>query len=370
MPARFARAVTPALAAVVERILPGATLLGVAPFAVDESKEVDEATAKAAGYGVPLRLRVRLPDGHETLLVFHTEHSDEFGHDRRADRAADMLLAYDRFGRIPGHVRALDVGAIKSDGTGLVSLADTGEFYLVTSFAEGELYADELHRVARSGVAGDSEVAHTEALARHLIRVHAERYDDPIRYRRAIRDLLGSGEGIFGLVDAYAPDVPAAPPERLLEIERRALDWRWKLRGRSQRLCRIHGDYHPFNVLVAQTGEIGLLDASRGCMGDPADDVTCMAINYVFFAVEHPETWAGAFRKLWFRFWEVYASESGDAELFDVCAPFLAWRGLVVANPIWYPAVKPEARDRVLRMVEAALAAPRFAPESADEVFA
>ncbi len=368
MPARFARQVAPALAELVERVLPGAELLDARPFGTDESAVVDEATAKGLGYGVPLRLSVRDAEGRTLTLVFHTARRDQFGHDRRADRAAEMLLGFDRMGRIPGHVRALDVGAIKKDGSGLVSLAGVGEFYLVTSFAPGHLYADELRRVAQRGSANPEDLGHTDALAKHLVTIHREKYADPERYRRAVRDLVGSGEGLFGLTDAYAPDVPMAPPERLLAIEHQAVDWRAKLKPRTHRLSRTHGDYHPFNVLFSDTGEISLLDASRGCMGDPADDVTCMAINYVFFAAEHPGTWAKAFRPLWLRFWQVYQEGARDDELFQVSAPFLAWRGLVVANPVWYPNVRADARDRVLRLIERALGAERFDPAFADEV--
>ncbi|MBK8995158.1 MAG: aminoglycoside phosphotransferase family protein [Myxococcales bacterium] len=368
MASDFARRVAPALEQVVSRILPGATLLSAEPFDVDDAEEQDAATAKGVGYGVPLRLRVRDAMGVERTLVFHTAKSDQFGHDRRADRAAELLLAFDRFGRIPGHVRALDVGAIDKSGQGLISLADAGEFYLVTSYAEGTLYADELRRIARRGSALDAELTHVDALARHLVTIHAERHDEPLRYQRAIRDLVGSGEGIFGLIDAYAADVPAAPPERLRAIESQALTWRWRLKARAHRLRRTHGDYHPFNVLISDAGEVALLDASRGCLGDPADDVTCLAVNYVFFAVEHPGSWSGAFRALWHRFWEVYLRESGDAEMLEVCAPFLAWRGLVVANPLWYPNVEADARDRVFRLIERGLGAERFDPAFADEV--
>ncbi len=352
------------------RIVPGATLLGAEPFEIDDAVEEDAGTTKGVGYGIPLRLRVRAVDGTERSLVFHTAKSDQFGHDRRADRAADLLLAFDRFDRIPGHVRALDVGAISRDGTGLVSLADAGEFYLVTSFADGHIYADDLRRIAQRGAALETDVATTEALARRLVDMHSEKQADPMRYQRAVRDLVGSGEGIFGLLDAYAPDVPAAPPARLQAIERQVLAWRWRLKDRSERLCRTHGDYHPFNVIVSDAGDISLLDASRGCLGDPADDVTCMAINYVFFALEHPGAWTGAFRQLWHRFWSVYLSESGDRELLEVCAPFLAWRGLVVANPVWYPNVDAAARERVFHLIERALGAERFDASFADEVFA
>ncbi len=369
MPKRFASKIKPALEAIVERAMPGATLLDVKPFGIDDSQVVDEATQKGLGYGVPLELFLKTADGRRAKLVFHTAKSDLFGHDRRADRAAELLLGFDRFERIPGHVHALDVGAIKKDGCGLVSLADAGEFYLVTSFAEGHLYADELRQIAARGTAEPRDVSLVEALARRLVEIHSEKYDDPNRYHRAVRDLVGSGEGIFGLVDAYAPDVPAAPPERLTAIEARTVEWRSRIKSRTRRLARTHGDYHPFNIVISDRDEIALLDSSRGSMGDPADDVTCLAVNFVFFAVEHPGTWASAFRGLWQRFWSVYLDESSDRELVEVCAPFLAWRGLVVANPLWYPHVDAVARDRVLRLIERTLAADRFDPAFADEVF-
>ena len=240
--------------------------------------------------------------GAEKKLVFHTAHADVFGHDRRADRAAEMLLSYDRFPLIPGHSRALDVGAIQNEGRKLISLRDAGEFYLLTSYAEGHVYADELRRVAREGALTDLDRAHCDALARQLVEVHGEKYDRAPCYRRFVRDIVGSGEGIFGMIDGYPPDVPAAPRSRLKAIERRCVEWRWRLRGHEQRLCRIHGDFHPFNIVFGDRSELTLLDASRGCVGDPADDVTCLAINYVFFAIERPEAWQRAFRALWQRF--------------------------------------------------------------------
>ncbi len=369
MPRKFARNVTPALAEVVARVLPGATLLNVRPFATDAAGE-EEATIKAAGYGAPLQLRIRDAWGRERHLVFHTASPDVFGHDRRADRAQEMLLGYDTFGQIPAHVEALNVGAIKKDGSGLVSLSDTGEFYLLTSFGEGHVYADELRRIARRASIDDTDIAHTEKLAHYLVELHSEKREDDHRYVRALRDLVGSGEGVAGIVDGYPDDVPAAPRSRLEAIERRCLDWRHRLRSRDGRLSRTHGDFHPFNVLFDDDSNLALLDAARGCRGDPADDVTCMAINYVFFAVEAPRAWQGALSRLWHRFWNVYLEESGDRELLEVAAPFLAWRGLVVANPVWYPAVEADARDRVLGLIERTLEAERFDPEFAEAVFA
>lgn len=348
-------------------LFPDLKIVDVKALAPDTA--VAGATAKAVGYGLPLRVTLAGPGGRREVVAFRTARGDDFGHDRRSDRAEAMLLDFDTFARIPRHVRALDVGAIAADGR-LVSLRDCGEFYLVTTWASGRLYADDLRRVARTGTLEPLDLARCEALARALVELHAEKHDRPAVYTRAVRDLVGHGEGIFGMVDGYGEGVPGAPPERLAAIERRCLEWRWRLRGRTGRLARTHGDYHPFNVVFDEgAAEPTLLDTSRGSEGDPADDVTCMAVNYVFFAMEAPASWRPALRVLWRRFFSVYLAESGDRDLLRVAPPWLAWRGLVLASPKFYPGMPAAARDAILGFVERTLDAGALDPEAAEALF-
>ncbi len=320
------------LRARLEQLFPGGRVVRVTALRDDESTG---DAMKALGYGKPLRVEL---DGGRTV-VFHMLRADDFGHDRRADRVGNLLLAFDTFGAVPHHAPALDMGLVRDDGA-LISLGGTGEPYMISAWVEGTLYADELRR-------GEQNVARAETLARVLLEIHARPGSHPGAYTRAIRDLLGHGEGIFGLVDSYD-----APSPRLRAIEEACLAWRWKLRGETHRLRRTHGDFHPFNILFAGD-RVHLLDTSRGSEGDPADDVACLAINYVFF-----ETPA-----LWEAFWRTYLA--GDR--VDVCAavaPFFAWRALVLASPKWYPHLKDAQRDRILTFAERALAAPRFDPVS------
>ena len=323
--------------------------------------------AKAAGYGCPYRIVVRDSEKRTWSLVFRTATANEFGHDRRSDRAEGALLAYDTFHLIPRSARMLDVGALTAEGR-LLSLEGTGEFYLLTEYVEGAPYADDLRRIAREGLASVDE-ARCDALANYLSVLHAQRIEGDAGYRRAIRDLLGHGEGIFGIVDGYPSDTPAAPAERLQRIEQSCLDWRWRLRGRTRRLSRTHGDFHPFNIVFREGSDFSLLDASRGCQGDPADDVSALAMNYVFFAIDHPLAWRAGLGTLWRRFWTTYLSKTDDEELLDVVAPFLAWRGLVVACPRFYPGLSTQGRNLLLGLVERALAADHFEPASAEELF-
>lgn len=79
-----------------------------------------------------------------------------------------------------------------------------------------------------------SDLERLTQLARYLGELHApiRHADAAVRYRRAIRDLVGSGEGIFGIVDAYPDDLL---DDRVRRIEAACTTWRQKLRGRHHR---------------------------------------------------------------------------------------------------------------------------------------
>jgi aminoglycoside phosphotransferase (APT) family kinase protein len=357
----------PPLAAHLLGLFPGARNQGVRALGDDAAPEGE--TAKGLGYGRNVRVVLALSDGTRRALVVHSPRADDFGHDRRADRIASVVLALDTFALIPRHVRAVDAGTIGGEGAP-ISLLGSGEPYLITEWADGELYAGDLRRIASSGVATARDVARIDALAAQIAALHRLPGTHAGAYTRAIRELVGSGEGIAGIADGYDRDVPGATLSRIAAIERACLEWRLRLRGRTDRLRRTHGDFHPFNVLFAGEAEPTLLDASRGCEGDPADDVAALAINLLFFGIDHRDRWASGLGTLWDRFFERYLAESGDHGVLEVIAPFFAWRGLVIASPRWYPERGGEERDRILRFVERALGAARFDPAYGREAMA
>jgi aminoglycoside phosphotransferase (APT) family kinase protein len=239
----------------------------------------------------------------------------------------------------------------------------------VTTFAEGTLYAEDLRRIAAGGTAKREDLARCVALARWLARLHQEPLADPVAWRRAIRDLLGHGEGIFGIVDAYPPEVPAASPARLKGIEERCLDWRWRLRPRAERLRRTHGDFHPFNIVFGEGTRFTLLDASRGGKGDPADDVAALSINYLFFGLQAPAAWPRGFAPLWRTFHAAYLEGGGPRAVLESLPPFLAWRALVLSCPRFYPDLPAAARDALLGLAERALERTSFDPDLAEGLF-
>lgn len=353
------------------RLFPGAVVEGVEWLAPDSGATAGMiSTAKVAGYGRPVRVGLRVA-GRRRDLVFHTASPDRFGHDRRADRAAEALLAFDTFHEIPRQVESVDVGAILPDGE-LQSLRTSSEFYLITDYAPGTPYAEDLRRVATSGRASPSDLERVQVLARYLASLHAQKRQSEGVYRRSVRDLIGHGEGIFGMVDAFPDETPGVSPGQLERIESACLSWRWRLRRHEHRLSRIHGDFHPFNILFEEgSARFSLLDASRGCLGDPADDVAALAINFLFFSLDgtkaSPLPWREGLGALWHRFFGVYAEASRDSELSQVIAPYLAWRLLVVTHPVFYPALSPRSRERLLAFAERRLVEKSFSPGAAGE---
>lgn len=362
-------ALPPGLAARLSALVPGARVRSVTVLGTGDEQASGE-TQKAIGYGRPIRVVLEREGGVDDL-VFHTASPDGFGHDRRSDRIAEMVLAWDTFRTVPSHVEAIDAGVVGEDGS-LVSLAATGEGYLVTRWADGVPYANELRRVGERGSVTDAELARVRSLASLLGRIHEAPGTHAGAYVRAWRDLVGAGEGIAGIADGYGPegngglDVAGAPRARVDEIEVACLRARHRNRHRTERLRRTHGDFHPFNILL-DGDRIVLLDTSRGSEGEPADDVACLAINLLFFGLEHRERWEGGLGRMWDAFFEAYAATRRDDELFAVIAPFFAWRGLVVTSPAWYPGMGAADRDRILGFVERALASERFDPAMGHE---
>jgi hypothetical protein len=344
------------------RLYPGWRVEAIEPLAPDTGA-TRGASEKAIGYGRPARVQLVNDHGEQRTVVWRVASANDFGHDRRADRAGNALLAFDDFARIPSHIGAVDVGAITKTGD-LLSLREWEELYLITEYAPGTIYADDLRRIARDGEATDLDLARVDTLAAYLARLHVP-MTGAARYRRAVRDLVGHGEGIFGIVDGY----PAGTlDDRLREIERRCVEWRWRLRAHEDRLTRTHGDFHPFN-LVFDGAKLTCLDASRGTCGDPADDVTALAVNFMLFAIDHRASWRRGLGVLWHRFWASYTRARPDPMLLQIAPPFFAWRMLVVCNPLFYPSIEDSARAELLDFALAALAAGVLDLRAADRMF-
>ena len=316
---------------------------------------------KGYGYGTPVRVDYCVAGQQPKIAVLHTMTAGPFGHEHMADRAQELLWEHQAFNRLPRHIRSLDVCGFRSSG-GLISVGNVEEFCLLTEFAEGESYAHDLEHLRDNNTLTELDLARCDALCDYLVDIHKVRGTDPGLYVRRIRELVGHGECIMGITDSY-PQHPLCPANFLENVEHLCVTWRWRLKGRTHRLRQVHGDFHPWNILFRSATDFSLLDRSRGEFGDSADDVASFTMNYLFFSLQRTGRLEGALESLFLRFWQRYLEESEDREMLSVVAPFLAFRGLVMASPLWYPNLQDVVRRRMLAFLLAVLESERFDPQ-------
>jgi aminoglycoside phosphotransferase (APT) family kinase protein len=336
-------------------------IVALRPLGTDASGD-----PKQFGYGVPFEVECLVDGVTRRFVVSRTRPAHGFGHDYPADRAWQALYGHGAYNSFPRHVRSVDVGFVRASGQ-LVSAADATDFFQLVEKAEGTLYWHDLDHLFHGAPLTARDEARTDSLARFLASAHATKRDEPTLYERRIRELLGHGECVMGILDSYPHPYALLSPTDCEELERQFVTWRWRLRPRSHRLSRVHGDFHPWNLLFRAGTDFSVLDRSRGEWGEPADDVAALAVNYLFFGIRKSQARsecgvAEPFRRLFQQFLRTYIAASGDAEVLDTLPPFLAFRLLVVAHPRWYPTLADGVRKELLGLARCVVLSNHFDP--------
>ena len=333
-------------------------------------KDIIQVDIRKLGSGVQgsgFLIEMKTPGGIRSYVV-KSLLSEGLGHDYPSDRASVFLLDLDEYKNLPRHVKAVDVLSEMEDGS-IKSIGGGKEYYLLMERGVGRHYFNDLSEFVHKDRLEISDTEKIKAMTSYLAEIHSIKKDSKTLYWRKLRDTVGHGECLMGVFDTY-PDGTLSYDE-ITAIIKKSVDWIYKLKPGYKRLSEIHGDFHPGNIWFAppspplgRGGDGGvdfiLLDRSRGPWGEPADDVTALTINYIFFSIKNHGDVRGAYLEGLNLFFDEYIKASGDTEINEVVAPFFAFRGAVVANPVFYPEITSEQRKIIFRFVNNVLKTDEF----------
>ncbi|MFO7797254.1 MAG: phosphotransferase family protein [Promethearchaeati archaeon] len=308
-----------------------------------------EQDMKEFGYGKNFLIEFEI-QGEKKSYIMSAMNKNIYGHQFFYDRAKSLLLAHSCYNKLPKHVKSIDTGSFTKKGE-FKSAGDCEEFFLVREKVDGTLYFKDLEDIRERKHLTKLDKERTEILAEYLANIHRRKTDTEALYKRRIRELLGHGECIMGLTDSYTNDMDFITQDELKEIEKKCIDWRYKINHKKERLCQVHGDFHPWNILFRKNIDFTVIDRSRGEWGEAADDLTAMTINYLFYSLQTNGNLKDEFFELFELFWNTYLEKTRDVEIRYIAAPFYVWRGLVLASPIWYPDLSNKTRRRIFEFI-------------------
>ena len=320
---------------------------------------VDEVHIRKLGSGVQgLGFLVEMKTGDRIRsYVVKALLPEHFGHDYPSDRAAVFLLDLDEYKTLPRHVKAVDVLSEMEDGS-IKSIGGGKEYYLFMERGTGKHYFHDLSAFSQKSRLEISDIERIKAMTSYLAEIHSIKKASKTLYWRKLRDTVGHGECLMGVFDMYPEGTLSS--DETTAIIKKSVDWIYRLKPYYNRLSQIHGDFHPGNIWFKDDADFILLDRSRGPWGDQADDLTALTINYIFFSVKNFEDIRGPYLEGLNLFFEEYIKLTGDTQLLEVVAPFFAFRGVVVANPVFYPELTSKQRGLLFSFVNNVLDADRF----------
>src|SRR5438093_10454459 len=98
------------------------------------------------------------------------------------------------------HIRSMDIGEFRRDGSA-ISAGDADEFFILTEYAEGRGYFEDLTRMRDDSRLSALDTVRADALCDYLVDIHRVEGSNPELYSRRIRELVGHSECINRFID-------------------------------------------------------------------------------------------------------------------------------------------------------------------------
>lgn len=300
----------------------------------------------ATGFQVNFKVRKEIKK-----VVIRIINPVDFSNDYPPDRMTSFWIQHHSAKHLPKHVKSLGIVGINKSTKQIGIVEDFNEFIQVLDWAEGEEYFVDLEKILQTNHVSKDNLKKVLLLSNYLAKIHQKKFkgskDQALSlYKRHTRDYIGS-RFMIDVLDTYPKEISFTNWNKMHKLVFEVYKYREKYKNNFERLSKIHGDFHPGNIRFQDKNKFIVLDASRAIWGEPADDVACLGINYLWYALKQTGKFKGVFKELFDVFWKNYLDKTQDKEICHTLPMFVAIRSVVLKHPLYF-SVSDQIRKKIL----------------------
>ncbi|NUL18894.1 hypothetical protein HUN27_18765 [Agrobacterium tumefaciens] len=249
------------------------------------------------------------------------------------DSAKEVYWRTNGYHSCPAHVPLLAAGYVNAKG--LVETRGTLGDKLVMIEPEIEGLPFRFFFDSSRPYSEQEGLSHATLISEYFRTLHIEEPDlnAPAKYYRSLRDAFWNPT--IRLLHANSL-FWSAFPNRTAFITEKLLEWQTRLAQNPQRLRRVHLDFHPWNIILNDTG-VNVIGRRIPGYGDPADDIACIMANDYVFSLSSHGTLAHGFRRCFCELLRYYTVEAFPNDpKGELLTPFFAKRLILFLSPTHY----------------------------------
>lgn len=314
---------------------------------VQSMTPLDKQRGKLHGMTHTIEITFTENDGSSGTCYLKLPEHSLFGERLGSDAVKEITWRLEGYPTILGHSLCIGAGGVTAQGDPVPLSMLFPAYFSIEQALPGTIYADKLQNFSEH-TSRTEALRDVQSICAHMVRMHkpVERNGTAL-YRRMLREKLM--DPVFRLIDAdehYWSQRPAAR----MEVEHLFLGWRQRLWNLGRRIRVVHNDFHPWNILIKSDG-VALLGARSPGVGEPANDLAALMVNYVWFSYLTSNKFEGLYRDAYLAFWNTYLEMTGDIECLAALPPFLANRLLLFLDSAFYPGTGDAVKARVERLL-------------------
>lgn len=286
--------------------------------------------------------------------------SEDMGFEFPQRKVMSLLVSHSMLSAHKNYPNSIGV-AVKNDKLEfLPHIDDKTEIYHIQEYGgEGEAYIEMLGRKVGKEKIDQTDKDEIDKVLDFLVSLHKNKpkgKDQNLMgaiYNDYLRSVIGHPEYMLLLLQRVPDNSPVLKPSEQGEFISLMVDNMHYYKGRSHRLCAIHGDFWGANAFFRKDGSLFVIDYSRMPWGDPGFDIGVWVSQYL---IKYHITKSNYFKELGNYFIDEYIKRTRDKEILNTMTYPLGVVSVIYSHENSVPGIPDDARrafhSNVVKMLQ------------------